>query len=746
MSKKSFSSKIKTLLFFTFPLLTLLIPGCQNSQDAAELEGREWRNISPGIWRFQAGPEKSSSLLTEAGALPRMRDLEQLPETSFPVDKSGINIRMEKGKTYLRFPLDDGEQLFGLGLNFKNVNQRGRIFRLHMDHYGGRDNGRTHAPVPFILSSRGYGILIDSPRYIDVYAGTGVTRDSKNPAVPRDRNTDKNWTPQPRSDNLEIILPGEYARMFVFAGTTMMDTVSRYNLFCGGGFIPPKWGLGFWQRTPTLFSDEDVKTEVSEFKKRNFPLDVIGLEPGWHSKSYPCTFAWDKGRFPHPREFIDQLKLQGIRVNLWMNPYLSPDSPIYEKMLPYTGSHTVWNGAVADYTLPEASAIFQEYAGKEITGIGVSGFKVDEVDGFDHWLWPDSAQFPSGTSGEQMRQTYGLRVLRMIDEIYKKEGNRTYGLTRASNAGGVRFPYVIYNDYYSHRDFITALINSGFNGILWTPEVRSGGSAEDWVRRMQTVCFSPLAMINAWADGTKPWSYPEVYQQCQDAAYLRMQLLPYMYSIFAEYHFKGIPPFYALNLLEDFYTPYSDRSGNDKTGDAGSELDSTTNPYAEKTRREIKDQYMFGPSIMVAPLFAGESEREVFIPRGNWYDFYTGQYAGNSETIRVKPGIDKIPVFVRDGGIIPMLKTPIRQTSEWDGIPLEVRVYGSSEGSFLLYDDDGESYEYQNGAYSAKKLLTRAGGAGSLSGEVEDLVSASEWSYPEITWRFMTKSPERKDD
>ncbi len=733
---------------FTLPLLVVLFllgAGCSSQMEKSQTTVQPWVKISPGIWRIQAGTGKIQSLMTEAAAVPRMQSLSRLPDTTFPVAESEIKVRIEKARTCIRFPLDDEEQLFGLGLNFKNVNQRGRVFRLHMDHYGGRDNGRTHAPVPFILSSKGYGILVDSTRYIDVYAGTGVTRDSSNPSEPRDRNTDKNWVSQPRSDNLEIVIPEENVRLILFSGTSMMDTVQRFNLFCGGGFIPPKWGLGFWQRTPTLFSAEDVKKEVNDFSKKDFPLDVIGLEPGWHSKSYPNTFAWDSGRFPEPADFIDQMKQNGIKINLWMNPYLSPDSPLYEKMLPYSGSHTVWNGIVVDFTIPEAAEMMKGFLKKDLVDIGVSGFKVDEIDGFDHWLWPDSALFPSGRSGDQMRQTYCLRLLRLIDETYRKAGRRTYGLTRASNAGGVRFPYVIYNDYYSHPDFITALINSGFNGVLWTPEVRSGGSAEDWLRRMQTVCFSPLAMINAWADGTKPWSYPEVYKECRDSALLRMQLLPYMYSVFAGYYFEGTPPFYSVNLLEDFYQP----GESEKTGAgvirAGSQLDSTNNPYAEASRREIRDQYMFGPSIMVAPLFAGETERKVFLPHGNWYDFYTGVYAGNSETIQVKPGLEKIPVYVRDGGIIPMLKNPVRQTSGWKNVELEIRVYGESEGLFQLYDDDGETYEYEEGAYSAKKLFTKRGLDGSLSGHEEEIVTSVPWNYPKTTWRLMTgKNPARE--
>jgi alpha-D-xyloside xylohydrolase len=191
-----------------------------------------------------------------------------------------ISYKLVDGKTYLHFPLDNVEKIFGLGLNFKTVEQRGRIMRLHVDHYGGKDNGRTHAPVPFYVSSKGYGVFINSPTYIDVWVGTAVRKDSKNPPEIRDRNTDKSWDSSPYSDNVEVLVPAAGTEVYIFGGPTMLNVVQRFNLFNGGGCLPPRWGLGFWHRTPTLYSDKDVAAEVAEFKKRNFPLSVIGLEPG----------------------------------------------------------------------------------------------------------------------------------------------------------------------------------------------------------------------------------------------------------------------------------------------------------------------------------------------------------------------------------------------------------------------------------------------------------------------------------
>ncbi len=714
------------LFFNSVFLVVILLAGCTgNSRKLKEKPfSPDWDSDYPGVYKAVVNSPEDFDLFSVTSHPPRFEEIENMGESPVPVDLKEIKAFSKNGRTYLRFPLAKGEQIYGLGLNFKTVQQRGRIMRLHVDHYGGRDNGRTHAPVPFFVSTRGYGVLINSARYIEVYVGTGVSRDSEHPPVVRDRNTDPKWSAQPYSDNLEIVIPADGVEMVMFTGKTMLDVVRRFNLYCGGGVIPPKWGLGFWHRTPTLFSDKDVEKEVLEFKKRDFPLDVIGLEPGWHSKSYPNTFMWDKGRFPHPEDFVKEMTADGIHVNLWLNPYLWPGTKLENKMHKYTGSHTVWNGTVPDYTISDAKEVMKEHFKKYQTGIGVSGFKVDEVDGFDNWLWPDIATFPSGHDGEQMRQTYGMQFMELTDELFRSMNKRTYGLIRAANAGSAAYPYVIYNDYYSHRDFITALINSGFIGVLWTPEVRSGGSSSDWVRRMQTSCFSPLAMINAWADGTKPWSFPDVYKEVQDVAFLRMQLLPYLYSTFAQYYFEGTPPFRAMNLIEGF-----------KAGDVKKEgkLSSTANPYAMALKHELKDQYMFGDNILVAPLFGDETKREVVLPPGKWYDFYTGDFVGQGEVITVEYSLDKIPLFVKDGGIIPMIPR-IRQTKEWKDLPLEVRIYGKSDGEFTVYDDDGITYDFENGAYTMKKLIVKNG-----EGKIEDVRTDGPWSYSEVKWKFMSR-------
>lgn len=689
-----------------------------------------WQQVELGVWKGVIGTPEAYSLLSVANVSPQSEALKKMPNANFPAFANEVVGAVSDGKTSLRIPLIKGEQLYGFGLNFQTVHQRGKILNLHVDHYGGKDNGRTHAPVPFYVSSEGYGVLVNSARYLTVYAGTGVRKDSPNAPVAQDRNTDNKWSSRPYSDAVEILVPAEGVEIYLFAGPTPMDAIRRYNLYCGGGTLPPRWGLGFTQRTQRLYTDEQVKEEVALFEEKGFPLDYIGLEPGWQSKAYPCSFEWDKGRYPNPAGFVKEMAERGVRINLWTNPYISPESGIYKEMVPLSGSHTVWNGIVPDFSLEKVQKIWTEKLKKEHMSIGVSGYKIDEVDGHDIWLWPDVATFPSGLSAEQMRQTYGLWVQKITTDMYREQNVRTFGLVRASNAGGNSMPYVIYNDYYSHEDFITALINSGYCGVLWTPEVRSSKTSEEWLRRFQSVVFSPMAMINAWSSGTKPWSFPEVSESVKEYALLRMQMMPYWYSEFAKYHFEGTPPFRGMNIEPGFNVKMVEEVLSQNLED---------NPYLEAVNREVKDQYMAGEYLLVAPMFTGQESRKVILPKGNWYDFYTGEYAGNGEVITVTPGLEKIPVYVKDGGIIPMMAPLLHAPKVGEIVNLEIRHYGTKPNSYMLYDDDGETFDYEKGEYSWRTLTVKADKMNKLIGEISKAEKNKPNTIGKVTWRFMTQ-------
>ena len=554
--------------------------------------------------------------------------------------------------------------------------RRGGVYHLRVDHFAsGHD--RLHAPTPLYVSSRGYAVFFNTIRPIDVYVGVGNRLNDAHRPAARDRNTDPHWDSQPDSGQVEASVAGNQLEVLVMAGPTAMNALQRYNLYCGGGPMPPAWALGFWHRSPLTATAQEVQGEIDEYEKRGFPLDVIGLEPGWQSSSYPGTMEWSPVRFPDPKAFVASAKTKGVQVNLWENPYVASGSDLFKLLDPNFGSHTVWLGAVPDLAVDEAATKIREFHQTHHVALGVSGYKIDEVDGFDNWLWPDHATFPSGLDGLRMRQIYGVLWQRELDRMFRDTGERTFGLVRGSNGAASRFPFAIYSDTYDQHQYVTASTNAPLAGVIWCAEAREAASPEEWVRRMQSTCLSPIAQLNAWSSGTKPWSYPEATEAVKKAMLLRSSLFPYLYTAFAEYWLDGVPPVRPMSLV-----------------DGGTET----------------DQYMLGDDLLVAPMFSGDKERKVRLPKGKWFDYQTGKLVGDGETITVKPALDEIPLFARAGACIPTIHPTLHVGVSGLKEKIEWKKFGEGDWTGRLYTDDGHSFDYEKGDFGLYEVTLKREG------------------------------------
>ena len=633
-----------------------------------------------GVWKIRLGNPDGEGLLALTGC---RADETLLSGEACPAAAAQIEWEQVRERFVLRVPHDPAERLYGLGLSFEKMTLNYDVRHLRADHYGGSDNGRTHAPVPFYVSDAGYGIFVDTAENISFYMGGAVRVDAKNPPPEINRSRDAGWRCDQDAGYVEASFVGTGADVYLFAGETMRNVVALFNRLCGGGCLPPKWGLGFWQRTHFQYDEAAAERELLEFEEHGLHVDVLGLEPGWQSHCYPCTLEWDLERFSDPAAFVERLRGAGTRVNLWENMFISRKSGIYQEILPLSGSHQVWGGAVPDVTLAPAREILRrQHEGQRM---GVSGYKLDECDGYDSWLWPDHARFPSGHSATAVRNVYGVRLQRMLSGMFADCGERTYGLVRATNAGGAPMPFCIYNDCYDFRQFLTGLATAGFSGVLWVPEVRDADDPEEWVRRFQLSALSPMLMLNAWASGAKPWKFPEVEGIIADTIRFRSALLPYLYNAFYAYYKEGVPPFRPL-VME-----YASLRG---TQDAQSgRLDDTRNPYELRRIADVVDQFLIGECLMAAPMLPGQRARDVILPPGRWYDFHTGE-AMEGSPVRYECPLERIPLFVREGGMIPLVQP--------DG-SLRVRCYGE-RGECTLYDDDGETTAYARGQHALLHL------------------------------------------
>jgi len=634
-----------------------------------------WREVEKGVWVAQVGAKDRPTLTDASRSKPRTDRLASMGSAKLPFDLRQIRLVKSKKFASVSVPLGKSEKIFGLGLQMKGTDRRGGIYHLRVDHYS-EGNDRLHVPTPLYVSSAGYAVFLNTSQPTSFYVGVGnrLNDDSRPPF--RDRNTDPKWDAQPPSDWVEASVAAEGLEVIVLTGPTALDAIRRYNLYCGGGSLPPIWALGFWHRTPSLATAAIVTEEVEQFEKRGFPIDVIGLEPGWQSRSYPGSMEWSKERFPDPNQFLGAMAEKGVMVNLWENPYVAPKTDLYNKLAGKFGSHTVWLGAAPDVLDKTARKVVQDFHKQHHVDLGVSGYKIDEVDGFDVWLWPDHAQFKSGLDGLQMRQIYGVLWQELLFDMFKQQNHRTFGLVRASNGAASRFPFAIYSDTYDHRQYVAASTNCSLAGTLWCAEIRSANSPEEWARRMQSACLSPIAQLNAWADGTKPWSFPTVSDTVREAMLLRQSLVPYLYTAFAQYWLDGTPPVRPMSLV-----------------DGGTEI----------------DQYMLGDDLLVAPMFSGETSRKVRLPKGKWYDYATGAFVGENTTITITPKLDQIPLYVRGGAAIPTFvdSTNVLESLKEGNVTL--RCYGDGPHRGLMFEDDGTTFGYEKGDYGLFSLTLNEG-------------------------------------
>lgn len=656
------------------------------------------KQIEHGIWKWTAGEPEAITPVKLFDKSIKTKALRNIPcENKPPVKEGEIKLRLLNRGMVIEMPLEEGEQIYGFGLQLHRVNHTGRkkVIRVNSDPIA--DTGDSHAPVPFYVSSKGYGVLIDTSRYVTFYAGTnlekGASAHKKNEKKTVGTTEIELYGYGAAQGDRTMMIDVPHVKgvdVYFFEGPDIKQAVQRYNLFSGGGCLPPMWGLGVWYRAYSAATKEDVIRLAEGFREDNMPVDVFGFEPGWQTRAYSCSFQWDSHRFPAHEAMLKELNEMDYKVNLWEHLFVHPSSPMYEELLDHSGDYEVWEGLVPDLSIEEAKSVFAGHHLKEFVEKGISGFKLDECDSSDYvhsnWSFPDMAQFPSGMDGEQMHNQLGTLYQSAIEEPFLQAGKRTYSQVRASGALAASYPFVLYSDLYDHEVFIRGVVNCGFSGLLWSPEVRQAESAEDLIRRIQAVVLSPMALLNCWRIPNPPWmqvnreknisgeffqNASDIREQCKKLFELRQSLIPYLYTCFASYHFEGIPPFRALVM--DY-------------------------PDDEKTYF-IEDQYMMGESIMAAPLITGTESRDVYLPKGRWWNFFTNELYEGGQTIHIRPSLDEIPVFVKDNTLIPLAE-PVQSVNEKTVFDITIKAYGEHPADTVLFEDDGTSYGYVQGVYN----------------------------------------------
>ncbi|MDB5246360.1 MAG: hypothetical protein JWQ40_754 [Segetibacter sp.] len=688
------------------------------------------QKVANGIWKITYGTPESH-LPTEFKNPPATDGLNKMQQIKTPpVDVKNIRFKQMPKGVMADIKIDTSERFYGFGLQTNTFDQTGMRREIRTNSWILGNTGLGHAPMPFYISTKGYGVLVNSSRYVTFYMASKGKLDerliNKKPNQKEEKivlNTvqlyGKAVTP---SNEVSIQVEGTKGmEIYVFAGPQMMQVMQRYNLFSGGGGIPPMWGLGFKYRAKATFTDQQVQQSGQYFRDNNIPCDMFGLEPGWQTAAYSCSFAWNPKNFPAPDSFINKMNKNGFKLNLWEHAYTHPTSPIFEKIAPYSSNYTVWGGAVPDFISTGGRKIFGDYHENSFVKKGIAAFKLDECDAADYskadreWSFPDIATFPSGLDGEQMRQLYGLLYQQTMLNLYRKNNQRTMFDVRASHLFAAPYTSALYSDMYSHADFVRMIVNSGFSGVNWSPEIRETSNDAELIRRLQTITMSAHMVVNCWYMNLPPWlqhnidknnknellpNYKDLEQKAKKLIQLRMRLLPYLYAAFARYHFEGTPPFRAL--LMDYPT--------------------------DKKVWKIDDEYMMGESLLCAPFLDSASERTVYLPAGTWYDYNTNKKYEGGKSYTISMSLDQIPMFVKDNTLLP-LADPVSYVTPSTVFNVTCNIYGNPTATVKLFEDNSTDYNFENGQYNWLTLTWKgkSGNAIRTGNFKQQLYKISDW-------------------
>ena len=567
------------------------------------------------------------------------------------------------------FTLSPNEKIFGCGESFTRLDKRGQKMVLWTDDANGIQNESQYKPIPFFMSSRGYGMFMhtSSPITCDF----GKYFNSVNSLMIGD-------------DELDL---------FVFLGQPK-DILDEYTNITGKAAMPPLWSFGLWMSRITYFSEDDGRKVAALLRQNKIPSDVIHFDTGWFETDWRCDYQFSKTRFKDPGKMIADLKKQGFHISLWQLPYFVPKNQLFKEIVDKglyvkdAKGNLPYEDATLDFSNPNTVTWYQD----KIAGLikmGVGAIKVDFGEAA-----PATGIYASGHTGFYEHNLFPLRYNKTVADITKQVSGENIIWARSTWAGSQRYPLHWGGDSENSDNGMQAELRGGLSFGLsgfsfWSHDI--GGfvlkTPEDIYRR-----WLPFGMLTSHsrchgAPPKEPWEYGEAFNNdFRLAADLKYKLMPYIYAQAKQCTEKGLPMVRAL------FVEYPD--------DPGAWL--------------VEDEYLFGSDILVAPLMENGTERNVYLPKGKWIDYQTGQvYSGGWNLIKV----GKIPVvmMVRDGAVLPHIKLA-QSTMEMDWSAIELVTFTSenqkAQGLVCLPSDNilheisltakGKEYSPQSDPFAGK--------------------------------------------
>lgn len=515
---------------------------------------------------------------------------------------------------------------------------------------------------------------------------------------------------------------GDQIDYYMISGNDIDEVISGYRTLTGKAPIVPKWAMGFWQSRERYKTQEEILTTVKTFRDRKIPLDNIVLDWSYWAEDQWGSQEFESARFPDPEKMISDLHTKyntRFMISVWpkfykgTGPYkeFEKNGWLYVRNIEDGRKDWIAKGYSSTFYDPfndRARAGFWNLINNKLYKKGIDAWWLDATEPDIHSnLDVDTRKTifsPSTGSATRYFNAFPLQNAKGIYEGQRSANSkdRVFILTRSAYAGQQRYGAVTWSGDISSRwhdmkDQISAGVNFSLSGLpYWTMDIGgfsverrfekpSGADFDEWremnTRWYQFGAFTPVFRVHG------QYPYREIYNIAPEGhpAYssmlyynkLRYRLMPYIYSLAGLSYHRN----YTImrGLVMDF--------------------------PADTTARNIDDQYMFGPSLLINPVCEYKAKsRKVYLPeRTGWYDLYSGKYYAGGRTINAVAPYERMPLFVKEGAILP-LGPDLQYTSEKPADPVILYVYTGKDGSFTLYEDEGVNYNYERGMYSTIPL------------------------------------------
>jgi alpha-D-xyloside xylohydrolase len=573
-------------------------------------------------------------LLTRSQHLGDTKCLQNSDPTPFAYVRRTVDLQRTMAAG---FSLSPDEKIYGCGESFTRLNKRGQKVVLWTNDAHGVQTGEMYKPIPFFLSSRGYGMFVHSTAPMTFDFGRSY-------------------------DGATSLYVGDEAMdVFIFFGEPK-DALSEYTALTGRSPTPPLWSFGLWMSRMTYNSAVETREVASKMREHRIPCDVVHLDTGWFEKDWRCDYEFSASRFGDPERMIQDLRKQGLRISVWQLPYFTPTNALYREAV--SNGYVVKNShgtpatedAILDFSNPEAVAWYQALL-ERLLKMGVGAIKVDFGEGA-----PLHGLYASGSTGWMEHNLYPLRYNAAVADVTTRVTGEHIIWARSAWAGSQRYPIHWGGDAENTDCAMAASLRGGLSlGLcgfsFWSHDI--GGFVRSPIEALYRR-WMPFGMLTSHsrchgAAPKEPWHFGGGFMDdFRRATELKYRLMPYVWAQARISSEKGWP------MLRPLFFAYPE--------DPGSWL--------------VEDEYFFGADLLVAPLMEETTARAVYLPPGVWIDYQDGKVYSGGQWHVIEAGIIPCIVLVREGAAIPHAElAQCCEDIDWNRLSLVIFLSAAKEAA-----------------------------------------------------------------